>query len=75
MTEQQFNTLTVHKGIYDLYIQTLTVNGAHPSVNEINNIHEELTGSRFKTSCGACVVDGITTVYNEYNKHKHLYKV
>lgn len=66
MTEQQFNILKEHKGMYDLYMEVQTVNGAHPSMAKISEVYKELSGESINLSCGDCVGYSLKRIYNEY---------
>jgi len=66
MTKQQFEKLKQHKGIYDLYMQVQTVNGAHPSMAAISEVYHELTAEYINLSCGDCIGNSLTRIYNEY---------
>jgi len=72
MTRQQFDKLTEHKHVYDFYLQVQTVNSAHPSVGAINDVIKEISGAGLNLSCGACVIEGLERIYNEYNQYKTL---
>lgn len=69
MTEQQFETLTKHKHIWDTYLQVQMLNTAVNGMNELNEIHKELTGRYMNLSCSACVVDGLGTLYAMYEEN------
>lgn len=70
MTRQQFDKLTEHKHVYDFYLQVQTINSAHPSVYAINDVIKEMRGTGLNLSCGACVIDGLNAIYNEYEQFK-----
>ena len=66
MTEQQFNILKEHKGIYDLFMEVQMVNSAHPSMGAIASVYKEISGENINMSCGDCVAYALTRIYNEY---------
>lgn len=68
MTEQQFNILKEHKGMFDIYEQVQTVNGAHPSMAKISEVYKELAGEYINLSCGSCIGGALTRLYNEYQR-------
>lgn len=70
MTEQQYNILKAHKGIYDFYVQVQTVNSAHPSVGAINQVLTELGMPIQNMACGQCVANGLETAYNLFNEYE-----
>lgn len=63
MTEQQIEILTKHKHYWTTYQQVQMINTASEGMTELSEVHRQLTGRPINLSCGACVVDGLSTLY------------
>jgi len=70
MTEANYNTLKQHKHVYDFYLQVQTINPAHPSIGAINAVIVDEGGQAMNRSCGACVIEGLNTIYQRYKEYE-----
>lgn len=59
----QQEILERNRHVYDLFVRAGVVSNAHHAITEINNVHQQVYGTRFNQSCGGCVADALNKIY------------
>ena len=70
MTEQQYEKLKANKHVYDFYQRVFTINTASPEISAINEVIIEKGGQGMNLSCSGCVIDGLKSIYNEFERYQ-----
>jgi hypothetical protein len=63
-------TLSKHKGIYDLYIQTGEIVNLHPHIKDeiVNAYKVEFPFYHYQKNCSVCLAEMLVTIYRWYEK-------
>ena len=62
-------TLSIHKGIHDLYVRTGEVINLHPHIKEeiVEAYKVEFPFYHYQKNCAACTAEMLDTIYRWYN--------